>query len=151
MGWKRLRSIIIKVIMSCRVKLYSKTCLMRPLRKKIKNDFQDWLSLNAGQKYCRMLQGEHSAKILTFIKVPFVIKIFVFSIFEWPLKAGFTVFSSSLSCFPMKTPWDESSKTIIKLWSSEDSSQSAILSNLLSLIYEALEGFLGIQGYWPKS
>ena len=39
------------------------------------------LSLNAGQKYCRMLQGEHSAILLTFIKLPFVIKIFVLSIF----------------------------------------------------------------------
>ena len=27
----------------------------RPLKKKIKNGFQDQLSLNAGQKYCRML------------------------------------------------------------------------------------------------
>ena len=47
------------------------------------------VSLNAGQKYCRMLQGEHSAILLTFIKVPFVINILVFSIFEWPLKTGF--------------------------------------------------------------
>ena len=31
------------------------TCLKRPLKKKIKNGFQDRLSLNAGQKYCRML------------------------------------------------------------------------------------------------
>ena len=38
-----------------------------------------------------MLQGEHSAIHLTFIKLPFVIKIFVLSIFEWPLKTGFTV------------------------------------------------------------
>ena len=38
-----------------------------------------------------MLQGEHSAILLTFIKPPFVIKIFVLSIFEWPLKTGFTV------------------------------------------------------------
>ena len=29
--------------------------------------------------------------LLTFIKLPFVIKIFVLSIFEWPLKTGFTV------------------------------------------------------------
>ena len=50
--------------------------------------FQDRLSLNAGQKYCKMLQGEHSTILLTFIKLPFVIKIFVF---EWPLKTGFTV------------------------------------------------------------
>ena len=42
-------------------------------------------------KYCRMLQGEHSTILLTFIKLPFVIKILVLSIFEWPLKTGFTV------------------------------------------------------------
>ena len=36
-----------------------------------------------------MLQGEHSAILLTFIKLPFVIKIFVLSIFEWSLKTGF--------------------------------------------------------------
>ena len=35
--------------------------------------------LNAGQKYCRMLQGEHSAIFSTFIKLPFVIKNFVLS------------------------------------------------------------------------
>ena len=49
------------------------------------------LLLNAGQKYCRMLQEEHSAILLTFIKLSSVIMIFVLSIFEWPLKAGFTV------------------------------------------------------------
>ena len=38
--------------------------------------------LKAGQKYCRMLQGEHSAILWTFIKLPFVIKIFVLSIFS---------------------------------------------------------------------
>ena len=70
---------------------YSKTCLKRPLKKKTNIGFQDQLSLNAGQKYYRMLQGEHSAILLTFIKLPFVIKIFVLSIFEWPLKTGFTV------------------------------------------------------------
>ena len=40
---------------------YSKTCLKRPLSERPKIGFQDQLSLNAGQKYCRMLQGEHSA------------------------------------------------------------------------------------------
>ena len=40
---------------------YSKTCLKRPLKKKTKHWFSDQLLLNAGQKYCRMLQGEHSA------------------------------------------------------------------------------------------
>ena len=38
-----------------------------------------------------MLQGEHSAIPLTFIKLPFVIKIFVLSIFEWLFYTGFTV------------------------------------------------------------
>ena len=70
---------------------YSKTCLKWPLKKKTKNGFQHRLSLNAGQKYCRMLQGEHSAILLTFIKLPFATKTFVLSIFEWPLKTGFTV------------------------------------------------------------
>ena len=35
---------------------YSKTCLKWPLKKKTKIGFQDQLLLNAGQKYCKMLQ-----------------------------------------------------------------------------------------------
>ena len=38
-----------------------------------------------------MLQREQSAIHLTFIKLPFVIKTFVLTVFEWPLKTGFTV------------------------------------------------------------
>ena len=41
-----------------------------------------------------MLQGKHSAILSTFIKLPFVIKIFVLSIFEWPLKTGFTILTN---------------------------------------------------------
>ena len=70
---------------------YSKTYRKRPLKKKTKIGFQDRLSLNAGQQYCRMLQGEHSAILSTFIKLQFVINIFALSIFEWPLKTGFAV------------------------------------------------------------
>ena len=62
-----------------------------PHKKNTKIGFLDQLSLNAGQKHCRMLQGEHSAILSTFIKLPFVIKISVWSIFEWPIKTGFTV------------------------------------------------------------
>ena len=40
---------------------------------------KDQLLLNAGQKYCRVLKGRHSAILSTFIKLPFVIKIFVLS------------------------------------------------------------------------
>ena len=57
--------------------IYSKTCVKRPFTKRPKIGFQNQLSLNADQKYCRMLQGKHSAILLTFIKLPFVIKIFV--------------------------------------------------------------------------
>ena len=71
--------------------MYSKTCLKWSLKKKTKIDLPDRVSLNAGQKHCRMLQAEHSAILSTFMKLFFVIKIVVLSIFEWPLKTGFTV------------------------------------------------------------
>ena len=71
---------------------YSKTCVKRPLSKRRKISFQDQISPNAGQKYSRMLQGEHSAILLAFIKLPFVMKIIVFfSNFERPFYTGFTV------------------------------------------------------------
>ena len=73
------------------ISIYSKTrSVKRPLSRRPKIVFQYQLSLNAGQKYCRML-GEHSAVLLAFIKLPFVIKIYVLSIFEWPYYTGFTV------------------------------------------------------------
>ena len=60
---------------------YSKTCVKRLLSKRLKIGFQYYLLLDAGQKYCRMLQGEVFFAILsTLIKLPFVIKIFVLSI-----------------------------------------------------------------------
>ena len=37
------------------------------------------------------LPREHSAIVLTFVKLPFFFKTSVLSIFEWPLKTGFTV------------------------------------------------------------
>ena len=73
---------------------YSKTCVKRPLSKSPKNGFQDRLSLYAGHKYSRMLQREHIAISSTFIKLPFVIKIVVLSIFEWPFYTDFTLNSS---------------------------------------------------------
>ena len=67
---------------STMVCFYSKTCVQGLLSKRPKIGFQYKLSLNACQKYCRILQGEHSAILSTFIKLPFVIKIFVLSNFE---------------------------------------------------------------------
>ena len=79
-----LRSMLLNVA-------YSKTCLKWSLKKKTKMGFKIPLSLNAGQKYCRMRQGsiiqysrpslsyhchlgEYSAIRSTVIKLPFVTK-----------------------------------------------------------------------------
>ena len=40
---------------------------------------------------------EHSAILSTFIKLPFVVKLFILSIFEWPLKTDFSVSHSASS------------------------------------------------------
>ena len=82
---------IIWALAAYRRNKYNKTCVERPLSKRPQIGFQDQLTLNEGQKYCRMLPLEYSAILLTFIKLPFVIKIFVLSIFEWPFYLGFTV------------------------------------------------------------
>ena len=68
-----------------------KPALSSHLKRKPKIGFQDRLSLNAAQKYCRMLPLEHSAILLSCIKLPIIIKIVVLSIYEWLLKTGFTV------------------------------------------------------------
>ena len=44
-----------------------------------------------------MFHGEHSAILLTFIKLPFVIKSFVLSILGWPFYTGFTVLEMPFS------------------------------------------------------
>ena len=60
-------------------------------QRRPKIGFEDRLSLNAGQRL-QKAPREHSAILSTFIKLPFVFKTFVLSIFEWPLETGFTVF-----------------------------------------------------------
>ena len=87
-----------------KIRIQKKTCVKRPLSKIQQIDFQDQLSLNADQKYCKMLQGEHSDILSTFIKLPFVIKIFVYLLvavlhrsYCTDMRAvcsGFTVFAS---------------------------------------------------------
>ena len=44
----------------------------------------------------RLMQVKNIAEC-SFIKLPFVIKICVFSIFDWPLKTGFTLFDKIIS------------------------------------------------------
>ena len=89
---------MIKPVIEDVASTYSKTCVKRPLSKRPKIVFRYQLKLNAGQKYCRMLPL-HSAILLTFIKLPFVIKIFVLSIFEWQFYTDFTVFTFSKQGF----------------------------------------------------
>ena len=82
---------------------YSKTCVKRPPSKGRKIGFQDQLSLNAGQKYCKMLQGEHSAILLTFIQLPFVIKTFVMSILSGRFTQVLLYFSTILGAVSAAT------------------------------------------------
>ena len=64
------------------------------LQKLPLQDHLHQLKKNAHSQKDRKLvfQGEHSAILLTFIKLPLVIKISVLSIFEWPFYIGFTVY-----------------------------------------------------------
>ena len=72
-----------------------KTFLKRSLKKKTKIGFQYQLLLNASQKYCRMLQWEHSAILSTFIKLASALRalfcLFLSGLLRQALKTGFTV------------------------------------------------------------
>ena len=63
--------------------IVQKTCVNLPLPKRPEIGIQ-------GLKVLQNAPIEHSAILSTFIKLPFVIKIFVLSIYEW-LYTGFTV------------------------------------------------------------
>ena len=70
---------------------YDKTCLKRPLKKNTKNWFSRPIIPQCRSKVLQNALLEHFAILSTFIKLPFVCKTFVLSIFEWLLKTGFTV------------------------------------------------------------
>ena len=77
--------LLFPVIVHC---IYSKTCIKQPLKKKEdqKLPFEIY--------YCLMqVESIEECSPSIFIKLPFVIKTFVLSIFEWPLKTAFTVHS----------------------------------------------------------
>ena len=50
-------------------------------------------------------EWEHSAVLSTFIKLPFVIKIFVLSIFEWPFHTGFAVHLMAINATIREALW----------------------------------------------
>ena len=72
--------------------LYSITCLKQQLKMKTKNLFSRPIITQFRSKVLQNAPREHSAIISTCIKLSFVFKTFVLSIFEWPLKTGFTVY-----------------------------------------------------------
>ena len=53
--------------------------------------FEDQYLLNVGLKELQDAPAEHSIVLLNCIELPHGLKTFVLSIFEWPLKTGFTV------------------------------------------------------------
>ena len=65
--------------------IYSKTCVERPLSKRPKFGFKTSYRLI-------LVKSIAACPIcVTFIKLPFVINIFVLSTFEWPFYPGFPV------------------------------------------------------------
>ena len=55
-------------VVAITLNIYSKTCLKRSLKYRQNTDLNDKWKLNEGRKNCRMLQGEHSAILLTCIE-----------------------------------------------------------------------------------
>ena len=92
-------------------KKHSKTCVKWPHSKRPKIGLQEQLSLNAGQKYCRMLQMEHSAILSTFSKLQFVIRILLYANLpsrQW-VKAIKTISHNTClvcGCFHVASLWD---------------------------------------------
>ena len=84
------------------VLLCSIKCTVKPVlsghSKKAKNLFSRPIIASCRSKAS---QNAHSAMLSNFIKLPSVIEIDVLSIFEWPLKTGFTV----LSNFAIRESW----------------------------------------------
>ena len=121
--------------------IYSKSCVKLSLSKRPKVGFKDQLLLNAGQKYFRMLQREHSVILLIFIKQPFVIEIFVLSIFEWSFYTGFTValnnpkkfFEISLMHLPYQCMGQVRVWVLSDIWF-QDGSQKSCCNDIGSLL-----------------
>ena len=64
-----------------------------------------------------MLQMEHFAILSTFIKLPFVIKIFDLSIFVWPFYTDFTVitlYNAHMSLLVRKPVFGVSDQVMLK-------------------------------------
>ena len=77
--------------------------------------FKTYYHLNACQKYYRTLQGEHSAILSSFTKIPFVIKTGLLSIFEWPILAV-SSYTHMRICIHVGTPLIISKFATSEIW-----------------------------------
>ena len=77
--------------------------------------FQDRLSLNAGQKYCRMLQESILQYFRPSLSYHLSLRPFL-SIFEWPLKTGFTVLRIILGIWYIGISLDSSCNAALRVW-----------------------------------
>ena len=95
------------------------------------------LSLNAGQKYCRMLLLEYSAVLSTFIKlhVSFVIKIFVLFIFEWPFYTFFTTCICRISVKIIKDLCHLNQPNLLSIQPTKDNLKIQKVSKSINQIY----------------
>ena len=95
-----------------------------------------------------MVQREHSAILSTFIKLPFDNKIFVLSIFERPLKTGFTVLFIMFDKLIYHNYEDNvyrpyitlhhksmSSVTIVYVWTRKQQNNSRVFYNNIKQLY----------------
>ena len=62
--------------------VYSETPIKRPLKNRQNKGMKAMWYLNASQKYCRMLHGEHSVVLLTCIKRLSVMQTYFWSSVE---------------------------------------------------------------------
>ena len=85
-------------------------------------------------------QGEHSAILSTIIKLPFVIKTFVKSVFKWPFYTVFTVLCHTHKIYTCKyfaiwSKYTHVSKSIFNLRSHDNSVHISILKVTLDQLY----------------
>ena len=88
---KRCMELVYDLFLEYRSKTYSNTCVKRPSQKDRKLVFKSNYRLMQVKSIAECYNGEHSAILSTFIKLPFVIKTFVLSIFERQFYTGITV------------------------------------------------------------
>ena len=88
---------------------YSKICVAQPLSKSPKIGRQNQLSLNAGQKSCRMLQGGHSAMISTFIQLYLSFRI-SFYLFMSGRSTHVSLYALKVTCASSHIAWFQAMK-----------------------------------------